>query len=416
MKICIAQTKSEKGNVQSNIENHLEFVERAIKLNVDFIVFPELSITNYEPDLAKELATEKESIIFNPFQEISNKNKISIGIGMPTKAVDGIQISMLIFQPTKEKTVYSKQMLHSDELPYFVCGKNQTFLTINGVKIAIGICYETLQREHFLNAKNQNIDIYIASVAKPKGGIEKAYNHFPKISNEFNTPILMSNCVGHCDNFMSVGQSAVWNKKGHLIEQLDTNNQGLLIYDTKTERTEKEQLKIEKGTLSDLNELFQIYLNGKNELEKKGIYQWTDNYPTRSIIENDLKNGVLFVLKNGNEIIGAINISEEQEPEYETINWEFDDSKVLVIHRLVVDPKYQGKGYARKFMDFAEKYANENNYTSIRLDAYSQNKRVIDFYEKRKYFIRGNVNFPERVYPFHCMEKEIITAYNNVYN
>ena len=65
-------------------------------------------------------------------------------------------------------------------------------------------------------------------------------------------------------------------------------------------------------------------------------------------------------------------------------------------------------------MDFAEKSANENNYSSIRLDAYSQNKRVIDFYKKRKYFTRGNVNFPEREYPFHCMEKKIITAYNIV--
>lgn len=409
MKICIAQSKSEKGNIQGNIENHLEFIERSIKLKADLIVFPELSITNYEPDLAKELATDLESNIFSPFQEISNKREITIGIGMPTKTTDGINISMLIFQPNKERTVYSKQMLHSDELPYFVCGKNQTFLTINGVKIAIGICYETLQQEHFLKAKNQGADIYIASVAKPKGGIEKAYKHFPQIANEFNTPILMSNCVGHCDNFMSVGQSAIWNNKGELIEQLDADNQGLLIYDTKTEKTEKEQLKIEKGKLSEINQLFQIYLNGKNDLEKNGIFQWTNNYPTRSIIESDLKKEVLFVLKNNKEIIGAINISEEQEPEYETINWEFDNSKVLVIHRLVIDPKYQGKGYARELMDFAESFAKENNYSSIRLDAFSQNKRVIDFYEKRKYFIRGNVNFPEREYPFHCMEKEIIT-------
>jgi len=258
MKICIAQTKSEKGNIQRNIENHLEFIERAIILQADLIIFPELSITNYEPNLAKELATDIESNIFSPFQEISNKKGITIGIGMPTKTTYGINISMLIFQPNMERTIYSKQMLHSDELPYFVCGKNQTFLTIKGVKIAIGICYETLQREHFLNAKNQGINLYIASVAKPKGGIEKAYKHFPQIANEFNTPVLISNCVGHCDNFISVGQSAIWNKKGELIEQLDDNNQGLLIFDTNSEQTIKEQLKIEKGKFSETNQLFQI--------------------------------------------------------------------------------------------------------------------------------------------------------------
>ncbi|WP_347175554.1 GNAT family N-acetyltransferase [Polaribacter sp. SLMDC-22] len=416
MKICIAQTKSEKGKVQENIQNHLRIVESAIKSNSEIIIFPELSITNYEPDLAKELATDVENEIFNQFQELSDKNKITIGIGMPTKASDGINISMLVFQPNEKRVVYSKQMLHSDELPYFICGKNQVILNIKGIKLAVGICYETLQREHFINTNQKGADIYIASVAKPKGGIEKAFRHFPKIAKEFNTPILMSNSVGYCDNFLSVGQSAIWNKKGELIEQLDSENEGILIYDTETELVKIDQSKIEKGQLSNLEKLFQIYLNGKIDLENNGIYQWTDNYPTISIIENDLKKDVLYTLKNNGKIIGAINISEEQETEYELIKWEFDNSKVLVIHRLVIDPKYQKKGYAQKLMEFAENFAKENNYTSIRLDAYSQNIRVIEFYKKRNYFIRGNVNFPEREYPFHCMEKDIITAYNNVYS
>tara|TARA_R110002167_G_scaffold328783_1_gene535309 strand:+ start:1524 stop:2768 length:1245 start_codon:yes stop_codon:yes gene_type:complete len=414
MKICIAQTKSEKGKVQENIQNHLRIVERVIKSNADLIIFPELSITNYEPDLAKEFATDIENSIFNPFQELSDHNKITIGIGMPTNSTGGVNISMLIFQPNEKRVVYSKQMLHSDELSYFVCGNDQVILDIKGKKIAIGICFETLQLEHFLNTNRKGADIYIASVAKPKGGIKKAYNHFPKIAKEFNTPILMSNCVGYCDNFMSVGQSAIWNENGELIEHLDNENQGILIYDTETEFVKIDQLKIEKGQISDLEKLFQVYLNGKINLENNGIYQWTDKYPTISIIESDLRKGVLYILRNNKNIIGAINISEEQEAEYEFIKWEFDNSKIVVIHRLVIDPKYQKNGYAQKLMDFAENFAKENNYSSIRLDAYSQNVRVIEFYKKRNYFIRGIVNFPEREYEFYCMEKEIITTYNTI--
>jgi len=242
MKICIAQTHSLKGKINKNIQNHLRVIERAIKLNSDLVIFPELSITNYEPDLAKELATDLENNIFNPFQELSNKNGITIGIGMPTNSDKGINISMLIFQPNKERSFYSKQILHSDELPYFTCGTNQTLLNIKEKKIAIGICYETLQREHFVNVIQNGTDIYVASVAKPKDGIEKAYLHFSKIADEFNTPILMSNCVGYCDNFMSVGKSALWNKNGKLIKQLDDLNQGILIYDTELDTTEIYQL------------------------------------------------------------------------------------------------------------------------------------------------------------------------------
>jgi predicted amidohydrolase/GNAT superfamily N-acetyltransferase len=414
MKICIAQTKSENGKIQENIKNHLELIERAIKLNSDLIIFPELSITNYEPKLANELATSLEDSIFNSFQDVSDKNQIAIGIGMPTKSSNGINISMLIFQPKKEKYIYSKQILHSDELPYFVCGNEQSMLYLKGKKIAIGICYETLQREHFTNAYQKGADLYIASVAKPRSGIEKAHKHFSEIATEFNIPILMSNCVGFCDNFMSEGRSAVWNNKGRIIGKLNDENQGLLFYDTKSELIEIDQLKIEKGDLSNLEKLFKIYLNGKQELERNSIYQWTNNYPTISIIESDLRKGVLYTLKNNDEILGAINISEEQEAEYESIQWEYNDSKALVIHRLVIDPIHQRKGYAQKLMDFAENFAKENDYTSIRLDAYSQNESVIEFYKKRGYFIRGNVNFPEREYSFHCMEKKITTVYNRV--
>ena len=218
----------------------------------------------------------------------------------------------------------------------------------------------------------------------------------------------MSNSIGFCDNFLSVGQSAIWNKNGELINQLDDKNEGLLIFDTKLETTEINQLKIEKGKLSELETLFQIYLNGKNDLEQNGIYQWTNSYPTISILKNDVNKGVLYTLKNNNEIIGAINISEEQELEYQSVNWKFNATKILVIHRLVINPRHQKQGYAKLLMDFAEKFAIKNNYSSIRLDAYSQNRRVIEFYKKRNYIIRGEVYFPYRNDPFYGLEKELI--------
>ena len=123
-------------------------IKGAIESNANLIIFPELSITSYEPELANKLATEINSNIFNPFQEFSDKNEITIGIGMPTKANDGINISMLIFQSNKQRVVYTKNILHPDEIPYFTCGKNQPLLNINGKKIAIGICYETVKLQH----------------------------------------------------------------------------------------------------------------------------------------------------------------------------------------------------------------------------------------------------------------------------
>ncbi len=89
---------------------------------------------------------------------------------------------------------------------------------------------ETLQREHFVSAKESNANGDIASVAKPDRGTNKAYLHFSSIAKEFETPILMVNSVGWCDNFLSNGLSTFWDEKGTLVGQLDEKSKG--FYDT----------------------------------------------------------------------------------------------------------------------------------------------------------------------------------------
>src|SRR5688572_19520457 len=174
MKISIAQTKPVKGDIESNIDHHKKIIELALSYQADIIVFPELSITGYEPELAKDLATDKDDNRFNDFQKISDSKHITICVGLPTNADSGIHISMLIFQPGQPRQVYSKQYLHSDEEPYFINGDQQVFLTNGKHKIAPAICYELSIPEHSENAFNNAANIYMVSVAKTKSGDEKA--------------------------------------------------------------------------------------------------------------------------------------------------------------------------------------------------------------------------------------------------
>ncbi len=244
MKIGIVQIKPRKGDIQENIQTHKTWVELAIAENVDLICFPELSITGYEPELCKELAMDKSDSRLDDFQKISDLHNTAIGLGLPTNSERGIHISMVLFQPRQIRKVYSKQLLHSDELPYFAEGQKQIVWTVKNKKIAPAICYESLQKQHSENAKKLGADIYLASVAKPQNGIDKAFVHFPTIAQELKMPVLMSNCIGYCDNFQSAGQSAIWNSNGDLLEQLESNKEGMLIFNTET----KEVLKKEKTT------------------------------------------------------------------------------------------------------------------------------------------------------------------------
>lgn len=242
MKISIAQTRPIKGDIIANIAIHKKLIDLAITHKADTIFFSELSITGYEPELAKELATNQDDKVFDGFQEISNKNKITIGLGMPTKTNSGIKISLIIFQPDTQRQTYSKQQLHSDEFPYFINGKKQLVLTVDNKKIAPAICYESLQTDHSDNANKLGAEIYVASVAKSQNGIDKAMTHYPAVAKKFSMPVSMSNCVGYCDNFESVGKSSIWTKQGNLVGQLDDKLQGILIFDTETEEVIEQTL------------------------------------------------------------------------------------------------------------------------------------------------------------------------------
>lgn len=236
MNICIAQIQSERGNIQSNIECHKQWIARVITNNADFIFFPELSLTSYEPTLAHTLATAQNDPRLDDFQQLSNLHNIGIGIGMPTRSPSGgIRISMVLFQANKARQTYSKQYLHSDELPYFEQGQEQIVVNIHDNSIAPAICYESLQEEHVEKAVALGATLYAASVAKSQRGIHRAYEHYPRIAKTYAIPVLMSNCIGYCDNFESAGQSAVWNKSGVVIAQLSGDSEGLLMYNTETD-------------------------------------------------------------------------------------------------------------------------------------------------------------------------------------
>jgi predicted amidohydrolase len=242
MKICIAQTKPIKGNISANIEAHNRFIEIALTLNSEAIFFPELSLTGYEPELVKKLATNQNDNRLDIFQETSNKNNIIIGLGLPTITESKIRISMIIFEPNKPRQTYSKQQLHSDEFPYFENGLEQVIIETKDKNIAPAICYESLQHTHSENAFKLGADIYLASVAKPENGVKKAFDHYPKTATKYAIPVLMSNCVGFCDNFLCVGKSSVWTKEGELVGQLNDKTEGILIFDTATEEVIKRNL------------------------------------------------------------------------------------------------------------------------------------------------------------------------------
>lgn len=235
MKICLAQIEPLKGNIPANIQKHLAWVDVAVRNSAEMIIFPELSITGYEPALAKSLATTPNDSRFDEFQTISDTHRLTIAIGLPIKTTEGITISLLIFQPARSREVYAKQYLHPDEEPFFTSGRNTINLVGKNAEVALAICYELSVPQHAEDAYQKGAKLYIASVAKSVKGVSTAAERLSQIAKDYSMTVLMTNCIGVCDGMVCAGGSAAWNSKGELLGQFGEAHEGILLLDTESQ-------------------------------------------------------------------------------------------------------------------------------------------------------------------------------------
>lgn len=125
-------------------------------------------------------------------------------------------------------------------------------------------------------------------------------------------------------------------------------------------------MQIRLASLKDIEDIMGLIKNCIKDMESQGIYQWNDYYPTAEIFEEDIKSDSLYILEDESNCLGFVSINEDQSPEYKELLWLNDNDKVLVIHRLAVNPKWQKQGIGRRLMDFAENFATKNQWRCIK--------------------------------------------------
>ncbi|AIS16148.1 carbon-nitrogen hydrolase family protein [Pseudomonas rhizosphaerae] len=234
MKLIAAQIRPVPGDCEANIAKHMAAIQQAANLGANLVLFPELSLTGYEPRLADTLAMDTSDSRLDEFQQLSDRYGMLIAVGAPTQGREGIEISMISFQPGQPRTCYSKQLLHADELPFFAAGSRKLVLNHADVVLAPAICYESLQPSHAQEAAQSGAQVYLASVAKSERGTALANEHYPMIAKKHSMTVLMANCVGAADDCVAAGCSAVWNRQGEIVCSADAVQEALVAYDMQT--------------------------------------------------------------------------------------------------------------------------------------------------------------------------------------
>ncbi len=162
---------------------------------------------------------------------------------------------------------------------------------------------------------------------------------------------------------------------------------------------------IRPAKMSDVEKILVTTKACARHMMNMGIFQWNEYYPSKAAFENDVLRKELYVIPEDTAIIAGVVVSTNMDEEYIPIQWLSETGANIYIHRLFVHPEFQGKGIAQQLMDFAEAFAQENGFVSVRLDTFSQNQRNQKFYETRGYQKLGDIFFPKQSeHPFHCYE------------
>lgn len=231
MKIALAQNIAVKGDVEKNIAHHLMHIKNAVERKADLILFPELSITGYEPELAADLAMELDDRRFEAFKDIARSENLVIVAGAPIRSGEGQKpfIGSIIFIPNGTTRLYIKRYLHEDEELFFSSRSSMDQIEHMGQKINFAICADITNPQHPKDAARDGCNLYLASVLIGQKNIDYEVDLLRTYAKEYGMTTFMSNYGGESGGYISGGRTGAWSKNGEAIEELEHLESGLIV-------------------------------------------------------------------------------------------------------------------------------------------------------------------------------------------
>ncbi|WP_191488172.1 carbon-nitrogen hydrolase family protein [Pseudomonas sp. FEN] len=229
--LAAAQSVSIPGNLQANIARHLTFMRQAAERGVEFLLFPELSLTGYERGLAAELAITPDAPVLAPLRELARELRLVTVVGMPIRLrADGpVLIGALTFGADGSLQVYSKQHLHAGEEVAFTAGSGGELLTIAVERIALAVCADFSHASHPLQAAQSEANLYAASVLITANGYGPDTALLQGYARAHGMAVLMANHGGMTGGWPSAGRSALWAAGGQQVVVAEGEGDVLVI-------------------------------------------------------------------------------------------------------------------------------------------------------------------------------------------
>jgi predicted amidohydrolase len=234
MKVVLAQIAPRLGDVDRNLELHLEHIDRARREKADLVIFPELSLTGYTlKDLAGEVALDpRKDPRFAKIAARSRGLSVVLGFMEESGAEKGLFYNSAAFMAGgKILHVHRKVFLPTngmfEEAKFFAQGRDfRVFPTPLG-RVGLMICRDFLHYGASYVLYAGGADMIIVISAAPGRGVSGEGDAFAtsrmwelmgEAVSYFSTAfVLYANRVGIEDGVTFAGGSFIYGPGGHLL-------------------------------------------------------------------------------------------------------------------------------------------------------------------------------------------------------
>ena len=198
-------------------ESPLEKIDRLAALlnekpQLDLIVCPELFISGYGSfEKIKEYSENRDGKYANKIASLAKKTSTSIIYEYP-EMQDGLYNSAQIFDSKGISIAnHRKKMLPptADESKIFTPGKESSILSINGIKIAIVICYELEFPELIRELALQDVQLIIAPTGQSSNWPAAALHNCRTRAFENGIFVAYANSTGRLNDINFMGESKI---------------------------------------------------------------------------------------------------------------------------------------------------------------------------------------------------------------
>lgn len=250
MKIALAQINPTIGAFKENVGKICKFIDRAIDLNADLIVFPEMSVIGYPP---RDLL-ERPSFISDNLKALDivkgRVKGIAAIVGFvdvnPEKRGKSLYNAAAFIHDGEIRSRHYKSLLPTydvfDEHRYFEPAHSVSVAEYKGIKLGITICediwaYEEIWRRpiYHMNPVEELIDKgaeVVINISASPFDIEKInIRHIliTGIASKYQVPLVYVNQVGGNDELIFDGNSVIVDAKGEIAAHAASFEEDLLV-------------------------------------------------------------------------------------------------------------------------------------------------------------------------------------------